>query len=256
MAREALRAADGLRASAPAPNPSAVLYASAIRLLLAVHERRASEAVGPLDGLDDAQRSAVSSALAPDGVLFLSRLEPCELARVSHALRVVSRELTAPFAREALAARRAVLRRTGIACATLVLSVAGAWALLRHPNLARGRPVEVAALDAGYDASKLVDGDVTNIGFHASGLPHVATIDLGSARLVSRVVVHNRFDCCEARAVPLSVQLGDGRSFHAVADRAAPFHVWHASFAPERARYVRLESRSSEPFHLSEVEVY
>ena len=83
------------------------------------------------------------------------------------------------------------------------------------------------------------------------------TIDLGKVQRISRVVVYNRADCCQERAVPLKIEVSkDGGQYRQVAERKEQFEKWKADFPPTDARYVRLTHLSAMAFHLSEVEVY
>jgi hypothetical protein len=71
------------------------------------------------------------------------------------------------------------------------------------------------------------------------------------------VVVYNRADCCQERAVPLKIEISpDNRQFRQVAERKQQFEKWKADFPPSNARYVRLTDLNAAAFHLSEVEVY
>jgi F5/8 type C domain. len=110
----------------------------------------------------------------------------------------------------------------------------------------------------GRDPSLLVDGDLTNLGFHTIEAPNQnVTIDLGRVQRISRVVVYNRADCCQERAVPLKIEVsGDDGQFRQVAERKEHFEKWKADFPPTNARYVRLTDLAAAAFHLSEVEVY
>ena len=140
-----------------------------------------------------------------------------------------------------------------------VLPLALAW--LKAPNLALNRPVEVSSRNAehGADPGLVVDGKRTNLGFHSGDDkgPHTVTVDLGRARRIHRVDVFNRADCCQDRAVPLSLEVSsDGRSFRKLLVRIDQFSLWKAEFPATEARYVRLVQKSDSAFHLSEIEVY
>ena len=64
-----------------------------------------------------------------------------------------------------------------------------------------------------------MDGDLTNLGFHTIEAPNQnVTIDLGKVRRIFRVVVYNRADCCQQRAVPLKIEVSqDNKKFRQVA---------------------------------------
>jgi hypothetical protein len=152
--------------------------------------------------------------------------------------------------------RRVALARAGVVAL-------GAWLLLSlslRDNLALRKTVSVTSTDesAKVPAYRVVDGNRTNLGFHSKNLVDQAlTIDLGGIERVSRIDVYNRKDCCQARAVPLRLELStDGNAFSLIDRRLEPFNVWRAEFAPVPARFVRLTREGKEFFHLAEVEVY
>lgn len=80
--------------------------------------------------------------------------------------------------------------------------------------------------------------------------------DLGALRDVRQVVVHNRWDCCVERALPLVIELSDdGATWRGVAERREAFYVWPASFTPQRARRVRIRALADTMLHLAKVEI-
>lgn len=135
----------------------------------------------------------------------------------------------------------------------------GLWRALTPPNLAFGRPVVAVDTLPDHDPSRLVDGDTLALGFHSTRRrdPYV-TIDLGQVHSVSRIVIFNRPDCCQERAVPLDVQLSvDGKKFSTIQrEKHSFFDLTVRTKEPTPARYVRLQHVGTENFHLSEVEVY
>jgi hypothetical protein len=150
--------------------------------------------------------------------------------------------------------------------ATATVVVVGAATLFvagldprRGTNLA---PTAVVSTSSRYPdmpaVGGTVDGDLSKIGFHTltEDSPWVL-LDLRRERAISRVVVHNRVDCCGGRAVPLVVELSrDGVAFTTVARSDRVFDVWDQPLVPTTARYVRLRLLRREMLHLSEVEVY
>jgi len=103
-----------------------------------------------------------------------------------------------------------------------------------------------------------VDGDRSNLGFHSAGDTNPSVIiDLGKVETVSRVVVFNRADCCQERAVPLLVESSrDGLAYQRLGERTKVFFRWDVDVPRVPARYVRLTLERLGTFHLSEVEVY
>jgi F5/8 type C domain len=104
----------------------------------------------------------------------------------------------------------------------------------------------------------VVDGGIWLVGFQTrkEDEPWVM-LDLVTERLVSRVVVYNRMDCCFEHAAPLELEVSrNGRDFASVAQQLAPFGVWDQKFAPTQARFIRLRLLRRDYFHLTEIEVY
>jgi hypothetical protein len=82
-------------------------------------------------------------------------------------------------------------------------------------------------------------------------------IDLGEIKPVRRLTVKNRADSNGERAVPLIAELSNDRSnWQVVARRDSPFTVWEPSFAPTKARYLRLRVPRLTFLHLEQVKVY
>ena len=74
------------------------------------------------------------------------------------------------------------------------------------------------------------------LGFHTNQAPNQnVTIDLGSVRRISRIVVYNRSDCCQERAVPLTLELSkDGKAFQVIEERHEPFDRWKVELPDTR----------------------
>jgi hypothetical protein len=280
LARSSLTQGDLLRASQAHPNPAVLLYRAAARLLIRAHLARAglkselSEAPDYWQSLrelpagteliarmTEEQSELAAIGLGTHGESLLSQMPLVRSREAARTLREISLSLKAPFVKHALLVRRTLIARwirTGTVLMLLLAAATVAVSAATHrPNLALHRSVNVPDVDAEYaDTSKLVDGNRSNLGFHVSGRSHTATIDLGSAQPISKVVVYNRNDCCQERAVPLKIEVAEKKDFKEVAERKSVFGVWHATFPVVTARYVRLTSKNQSPFHLSEVEVY
>jgi hypothetical protein len=82
--------------------------------------------------------------------------------------------------------------------------------------------------------------------------------DLGSVRSIARVLVVNRTDCCQERAVPLAIEISnDARRWTEVARNSSPFDSWDELFwRRRRARYVRFVARRRTVLHLTRVEIH
>jgi hypothetical protein len=82
-------------------------------------------------------------------------------------------------------------------------------------------------------------------------------IDLGKSKTFDKVVVYNRDDCCQERAVPLFIEVSeDGKKYHTIAERRENFDKWTARRLHTKGRFVKLRLAKTEYFHLSEVEIY
>jgi hypothetical protein len=218
--------------------------------------------VALLRAIPDEERSFIDSGLGLEGERLWAKLAKDQRARAMLALRKFGHRLAADLDAGASELRRALLVRwVRILIPVLAVGVA-VWLPLRSlgSNIALHRPVAVVTSHPyfGTDPKQLVDGDRQNLGFHTIQAPnqHV-TIDLGSVRRISRVVVYNRSDCCQERAVPLRLEVSkDAGSFQIVEERREPFDRWTVELPGTLARYVRLSDQRSDFFHLSEVEVY
>jgi len=78
--------------------------------------------------------------------------------------------------------------------------------------------------------------------------------DLGKEKTLSSVVIENRLDCCNDRAVPLLIEVSsDNRRWKKVKRRDAVFTTWKAKFPAVRARYVKIRVQGPGILHLSRV---
>ncbi|HEX4341518.1 MAG TPA: discoidin domain-containing protein [Polyangiaceae bacterium] len=248
----------GGAADAPlADAPLADAWASAARLAA---WPRAKNAVGDA-GLRAVERVVTSG----DVERHLAKLTPSERDALIVTLRAFTRHVAAPLEDDASAVSRVVwARRRRIGFAALAVVVAGAIPvalLLRAPDLALHAHVAVSDSEPLFpvDPKAVVDGDRTNIGFHASNKPGTTlTVDLGAVKELHRIDVYNRADCCQERVTPLSIQLSiDGKAYLTLARTERVFEKWSTPALPGmKARYVRFKHESAQYFHLSEVEVY
>lgn len=217
--------------------------------------------------LSGAQQEAVLSGLGDQGELSLVDLDIKHRRHLASALRKLATGLADPLERDAsIVGRVLFMRWTRIVSALLVL-LAIAWSIwgaidkkFASPNIALGRPVTISSQfgDIATDHTLLVDGDKTNLGFHTdNGANQWVMIDLGATKNISKVVVYNRSECCQDRAIPLRLEVSeDGTNFSKVQDRTEEFDVWTAKGLNAKGRYVRLRHLGSNFLHFSEVEVY
>lgn len=129
------------------------------------------------------------------------------------------------------------------------------------PNLALHKEVKISSnwRVGMYPASKLVDGEPTELGCHTDAEDRPwAQVDLGRKVGIHRVVVTNRLGGDTVRAVPLEIELSvDGVNFTHYARQEDDFNVWIASTGRvTKARYVRVTVQKRSMLHLNEIEVY
>jgi hypothetical protein len=220
---------------------------------------------GPLlAAISEEQRKLAISALGAEGESFLTKLPLAKRKLVACAVANLAMGLRDPLDRDVTLVGVVRLVRWIRISVALALVLGGLTMAIdkvfSRTNLALHRPVTVVTPHSEYgrDPSLLVDGDLSNLGFHTIEGPNQnVTIDLGKVRHIFRVVVYNRTDCCQQRAVPLKIEVSeDNRKFRQVALRKEQFEKWKADFPSTDARYVRLTDLSAAAFHLSEVEVY
>jgi hypothetical protein len=129
---------------------------------------------------------------------------------------------------------------------------------LQGPDLALGKPWR-----ASSRAFECHPHDMECGGAHSAMFFHTTEeekpwllIDLGAPTEFARVEVVNREDCCIDRAVPLVLEVGDDEThFREVARNPEAFRDWEATFAPLKARYVRLRVDRRSILHLVRVSV-
>jgi hypothetical protein len=175
--------------------------------------------------------------------------------------------LAEPLEMEANRLGRALFSRWARVLLTLVI-VGGAlfWtgnkiaSKFAKPNIALHHPVTVSSQfpGQGTDHSLLVDGDHDNLGFHTNIDPQSwVVIDLGEVKKFDKIVVYNRADGFEERAVPLKIEVSnDNTNWKQIAERKETFDKWTAKRLNAEGRYVRLKNTPPNYFHLAEVEIY
>ena len=211
--------------------------------------------------------SALKACLGRDAESFLVGADAKRLRHLARGLRRAAHELMVPVERDDHEISRLLLLRwarlgsaVALALGLLAFGVLSLESRRHKPNIALHRPVKVSsqAPNTGAAEGQLVDGITNNLGFHTENETNpFAVIDLGKTQTISKVVVYNRDDCCQERAVPLSIEVSDDAvSFRPIAERRELFDKWTVSGLNAKARYVRLRLMGTNIFHLSEVEVY
>lgn len=93
--------------------------------------------------------------------------------------------------------------------------------------------------------------------FHTNMEPEPSiTIDIG-LHTIHKIVLTNRRDCCQERAIPILVEaIAPGGVWRTVGRRDAPFTEWAASFPPLVANQVRVRATRATYLHLANIEVF
>ena len=127
-------------------------------------------------------------------------------------------------------------------------------------DLARGAPWRISSVYTAAQGCRSPEQECPegpDYFFHTLDEPAPwVEFDLNSAQQISEVRVDNRKDCCTERAAPLIVEVSsDHQKWQIVARRDSGFTSWLASFAPVRARWLRLRLDRRESFHLKRVRI-
>jgi hypothetical protein len=225
---------------------------------------------GALAQLSNAQASTLAELLGPGRDATLAKLTGDDRESLAAAVHDLAIRLSEPLEFEAYRLWRALFARwLRVTALVLLLAVlfgaVGTWLdrKFAKPNLALHCQVTVSSQSrefpsVGADHSLLVDGDHDNMGFHTeSAGQQWAVIDLGSVRKFDKVVVYNRSDGYQDRAVPLRLEVStNNRDFTLLRERKEVFDTWTAKGLHAEGRYLRLLNTPPNYFHLAEVEVY
>ncbi len=220
-----------------------------------------------LEGLTQAQQASLLQLLRVNGEAGLAELEPKQRRVLASAVKTLLVAIIEPLEHDESKVGRVLFARFARIAAALVM-VGGVVAIIfsliagqmSKPNIALKKKVTTSSLfaSAGRDTRLLVDGDTTNLGFHTECRPNqTVTVDLGVLHSISSVVVYNRADCCQERAIPLILEVSsDNQKFEKVKEQREQFDKWVVDDIDKKARYVRITNTSNNCFHLSELEVY
>jgi hypothetical protein len=217
--------------------------------------------------LSTAQIAILTALLGPERDATIAKISGEERDAFATGLHDLVMRLAEPLEIEANRLGRALFARwSRVLVVGLVLVVAagfgGKWLgkKLDGPNIALHAVVTVSSQypNQGVDHSLLVDGDPDTLGFHTlDGGQQWAVIDLGKVRKFNKIVIYNRPDGFEERAVPLKVEVSkDNQNYTQVAERKETFDKWSTRGFHAEARYVRLKNTPPNFFHLAEVEIH
>jgi hypothetical protein len=198
----------------------------------------------------------VSAAESPDG-------GPVDDEPVQRRAHRLLRLAEVPYRRMALA-----LVALGSALALTVAAVLLIGSGLSPALRRRLFPHDLAAGRLWVASSAVLPGGLSGIGpsteakapfFHSQPSDHPwIEIDLGAPRVIRRLQVENRPDCCQARGLPLDFQVFDDANarWRTVAQRRAGFMVWTRALDPVVARRVRLQVAGFGILHLRRISLY
>lgn len=267
-----LLAAPGQRAAPDVSDEHAsalawTMYQTALRHVVAAMLRRGDEADADLDALklcagsadvDDALLRRITHNRPAGEDLSLRDADIARVRRLTHALCDAMDPRRHRIPR--LWGERLV--RTGLAASLVIALVVAAPVVnvLRRPDLALAArwTASSAAMNFATEGQGFApprEGPLVFVHTSQEASPWVR-FDLGAEHSLRNVIVYNRWDCCVERAAPLVVELStDGARYWEAATRRDPFYVWSATFAAQRARYVRLRVLGPATLHLTRVEI-
>jgi hypothetical protein len=213
------------------------------------------------------QDATLVAMLGPERDATMGRLTEEERESFATGLHDLVMRLAEPLEVEAHRLGRALFARWSRVLAVavvlfLAVGMGGRWVSkkLDGPNLALHAAVSTSSQfpGQGTDHTLLVDGDPDTLGFHTlEGAQQWVVIDLGKVCKIKKIVVYNRPDGYEERAVPLKVEVSkDNQTYTQVAERKETFDKWTARRLHAEARYIRMKNTPPNFFHLGEVEVY
>jgi hypothetical protein len=211
--------------------------------------------------------ATLTAMLGPGRDVTMAKLTDEARETFAAGLHELVMRLAEPLEFEAHRLGRALFARwsrvLGVALVlVLAATFTGKWGSKKFgkPNLALHASVTASSQfpGQGTDHSMLVDGDPDTLGFHTlENGQNWVLIDLGKVQKFDKIVVYNRPDGYEERAVPLKVEVSkDGQNYTQVAERKETFDKWKATGLKAEARYVRLKNNPGQFFHLAEVELY
>ncbi len=124
-------------------------------------------------------------------------------------------------------------------------------------DLAHGKPWRASSAIAGMSSSGILESTDAPFFFHTNSEANPSvTIDI-DLHSIHKVVVTNRRDCCQDRAIPLLIEtMAPGGTWRTVAQRDEPFTEWVATFPRVSANQVRVRATRTTLFHLAEIKVY
>jgi hypothetical protein len=216
-----------------------------------------------LRGAVSAASAASATPVVEHGDLEPGGLEPGAVEPVERRAHRLLHLAQAPYRRMALVIAALVASLVATVGILLLIGSAISPALsarLFPGDLAAGRPWLASSAVAthsrsGLDPSTAAPGPF----FHTQDSDHPwIEIDLGAPRVVRRLRIGNRVDCCQTIGLPLNFQIFDQAhaQWRTVVQRRAGFIVWNEDFAPVLAQRVRLQVAGNGVLSLRRVALY
>jgi hypothetical protein len=124
-------------------------------------------------------------------------------------------------------------------------------------DLAHGKPWRASSAIAGMSSSGVLESTDAAYFFHTNNEANPSvTVDI-DLHNIHKVVLTNRRDCCQDRAIPLVIEtMAPGGTWRTVAQRDEPFTEWVATFPRVSANQVRVRATRTTLLHLADIKVY
>lgn len=252
------------------------LYRKAVRWGLLVHGGPADADLGALLDLHPTETAAAAAAAGADVATLRPLLVDADPVRdllekrgTEHlpAIATFARALVRASTADERAVDDVLFSRFVRTLTLLVLLVGvtlgatlGVLALMKKPDLGKGRPWRASSSWATCEPQKRTCGAVTDtaIFFHTNEDANPwFELDVGPGHKYSSMTIKNRSDFGPDRAVPLVVEVSDDQAtWREIARRTETFSTWKPTFAPQSARWVRLRVLRKSWLHLEQVSVH
>ncbi|MGC4092461.1 MAG: discoidin domain-containing protein [Polyangiaceae bacterium] len=218
------------------------------------------EAAGNADKLVEIEKAVKGKTFIEYGAL-----EPAVSAELSRSLRHFAETLVDKLDAPQEEVERIWMRRLARVSVVLVAAVVALVAVVtlleareKSRDVAAGKPWSISSrYPAGCTSPEQHCADSPGFFFHTNEEqdPWIV-LDLQQSTQISGVRVTNRSDCCSERAIPLVVEVSEDQNhWNEVVRRTTDFGTWKGSFAPVKARYVKLHTPRHTLLHLQEVRV-
>ena len=215
----------------------------------------------------DEELARVRRVLHEDDAVVRSTRPGAELTADLQLARRFVNALVDRLERRANRVARVVLERWmrvggALAALTAALFLANAAIEARRPDLVPNAHWTASSNEGGWSATGVGTNGPhgsANVFFHTQPESNPwLEFDLGSMKTISRVLIENRTDCCQERAVPLILETSnDRRTWTEAARQTDQFTTWEKKFRPAlHGRYVRARVPRLSALHLAQFEIH